>query len=96
MADKQMKRVEVVLALPGDCQRVAVCLDAAATAADAMTASGLDLVCRRRTGQVPVAMGVYGRKVASEHVLADGDRVELYRPLTIDPRERRRRRARSG
>ena len=25
-----------------------------------------------------------------EHVLADGDRVEVYRPLSVDPKEARR------
>lgn len=39
-------------------------------------------------------VGIFGRKVAMEWVLADGDRVEIYRPLTLDPMEARRRRAR--
>lgn len=41
------------------------------------------------------AMGVFGKAVASpaEYVLADGDRVEIYRPLIADPKEVRRQRA---
>jgi putative ubiquitin-RnfH superfamily antitoxin RatB of RatAB toxin-antitoxin module len=31
--------------------------------------------------------------VALEHPLADGDRVEIYRPLAMDPKEARKRRA---
>jgi len=38
-------------------------------------------------------IGVFGRIAAAETVLQDGDRVELYRPLTLDPKEARRRRA---
>lgn len=41
-----------------------------------------------------VPIGVCGRKVADDTVLHAWDRVELYRPLLIDPKENRRRRAR--
>jgi putative ubiquitin-RnfH superfamily antitoxin RatB of RatAB toxin-antitoxin module len=34
--------------------------------------------------------GVWGRKVAPNHVLRDGDRVELYRALLVDPKVARR------
>ena len=34
--------------------------------------------------------GVWGRPVDRDHVVRDGDRVELYRPLEMDPREARR------
>ena len=36
------------------------------------------------------ACGVWGRVQPLDHVLRDGDRVELYRPLTVDPKEARR------
>lgn len=38
-------------------------------------------------------IGVYGKRVSMEQVLADGDRVEIYRPLQMDPKEIRRMRA---
>ena len=34
--------------------------------------------------------GIWGQPVERSHVLKDGDRVELYRPLQLDPREARR------
>lgn len=34
--------------------------------------------------------GVWGRKEAIGHVLREGDRVELVRPLVVDPKEARR------
>lgn len=37
--------------------------------------------------------GIWGRPVPRTHPLAEGDRIELYRPLRIDPREARRQRA---
>jgi putative ubiquitin-RnfH superfamily antitoxin RatB of RatAB toxin-antitoxin module len=37
-------------------------------------------------------LGIWGRRVRPEQPLADGDRVECYRPLTVDPKIARRRR----
>ena len=37
--------------------------------------------------------GIYGRQVAPDTVLADGDRVEIYRPLRTDSKQARQRRA---
>lgn len=37
--------------------------------------------------------GVWGTKQADNHPVQPGDRIEIYRPLTLDPREARRRRA---
>jgi putative ubiquitin-RnfH superfamily antitoxin RatB of RatAB toxin-antitoxin module len=39
------------------------------------------------------ATGIYGRVYVRAHIPADGDRIELYRPLKIDPRAKRRARA---
>jgi uncharacterized protein len=39
------------------------------------------------------AVGVHGRRVALSEMVRDGDRVEIYRPLTTDPKLARRRRA---
>lgn len=38
-------------------------------------------------------IGVHSRKVALDALLSDGDRVEIYRPLQVDPKEARRLRA---
>jgi hypothetical protein len=39
-------------------------------------------------------VGIFGRRVAADAPVADGDRVEIYRSLVNDPKEARRRRAR--
>jgi hypothetical protein len=41
-------------------------------------------------------VGVFGIACARSTVLTDGDRVEIYRPLQVDPKEARRRRAGRG
>jgi uncharacterized protein len=87
--------VEVVYALPQRQVSVAVRLSAGATVADALAAVAthapfdeLDLAA------VPV--GVFGDRCERHRPLADGDRVEIYRRLHIDPREARRKRAGAG
>jgi putative ubiquitin-RnfH superfamily antitoxin RatB of RatAB toxin-antitoxin module len=39
------------------------------------------------------AVGIFSRKVPMDHVLREGDRIEIYRPLIADPKEVRRQRA---
>lgn len=41
-------------------------------------------------------LGIFGKQVADDTVLRQHDRVELYRPLLIDPKEARRRRVSDG
>ena len=40
------------------------------------------------------AIGVWGKKRAQSYQLREGDRVEIYAPLKVDPKEQRRQRAR--
>lgn len=64
---------------------------AAATVADAILASGVERECGIDASALGV--GVWSRPAARDARLRDGDRVELYRPLRVDPKEARRRRA---
>lgn len=82
--------VEVVCALaPHQWLRAEVRLPPGATAVQALKASGL-------AAQLPeglldrLTLGLWGRACAPETLLHDGDRVELTRPLTVDPKEARR------
>lgn len=86
--------VEVIYALPDAQHRVHLELAPGTTVGEALAAvarvppfSGLTLEA------VPV--GIFGRPVQRDTVLTAGDRVEIYRPLQVDPREARRRRARN-
>jgi putative ubiquitin-RnfH superfamily antitoxin RatB of RatAB toxin-antitoxin module len=59
------------------------------TALDAVEASGL--VEEFALDPATLAIGVHGRRVDGSRLLSAGDRVEIYRPLAVDPREARRR-----
>jgi uncharacterized protein len=83
-------RVDVVCALAGEVDAVSVRLPQGASVRDAIAASGIG---ERRPVDLE-AVGIFGRRVAPDTRLADGDRVEIYRPLLLDPKEQRRRRAR--
>jgi len=85
--------IEVVYATPEQQDLVAVSLPAPLTARQAVQASGL--LQRHPEIELETAtLGVFGEVVAHGHALAEGDRVEIYRPLRIDPREARRQLAR--
>jgi uncharacterized protein len=83
-------RVEVVYTLPAGADIVTVELPAGARVRDALAASGM---AARHRGLDVTALGIYGKPVAPDTRLAEGDRVEIYRPLALDPKERRRQRA---
>ena len=62
------------------------------TARTAVLTSGLE--CEfPELDLVVVPIGVFGERVDDDTCLHDGDRVEVYRPLQLDPMEARRRRA---
>ena len=71
-----------------------VVLPAAASIADALaTARAGAAAADARSAAIPwetAAVGIFGELRRRSDVVADGDRIELYRPLRGDPRERRR------
>jgi putative ubiquitin-RnfH superfamily antitoxin RatB of RatAB toxin-antitoxin module len=40
-----------------------------------------------------VSVGIFGQICSLDHILTQGDRVEIYRPLLCDPKQARRNRA---
>jgi len=82
--------VQIVFAGSESIVRRSVELASGATLADAIRISGIALQIENFDES---QVGVFGRVVDSATVLRDGDRVEIYRPLKIDPKEARRRRA---
>jgi uncharacterized protein len=85
-------KVEVVYALPAAVDAVSVSLPAGATLRDAIVASGL-LERHAAIRLETQAFGIFGRRALLETRLTEGDRVEVYRSLALDPKEARRRRA---
>lgn len=84
--------VEVVYALPARQRLVTVPLAAGMTALEAVHASGL-LAEFPELAADALALGIYGRRVDASQLLHADDRVEIYRPLRVDPRAARRRAA---
>jgi len=83
--------VEVAYAEPSRQFLRRIELDAGATGAEAIVASGVAAACA--IDPAPLTSGIWSKPAARTAVLRDGDRVELYRPLKADPKESRRRRA---
>ncbi len=80
--------IDVVLALPDHAWRRVLRVEPGTTAGQALALSGL----AEFAGEAP-QLGVFGRKVKHDYIMQRGERLELYRPLIADPRQRRRRRA---
>ena len=86
--------VEIVYATPDEQLIKTVELVEGATVRDAVLASGFtDRFDQLVLDETPV--GIYGVRVTYADELQDGDRVELYRPLVVDPMEARRARAKA-
>lgn len=88
----ELLQVEVVYATPERQARYALRVTQGATVADAIRVSGvceafpeIDLARNR--------VGIHGNLTRPAQLLRDGDRVEIYRALSADPNEARRRRA---
>ena len=83
--------VQVCYALPNEQVLIAVELPAGATLRQAIEASGI----LQRYPQIDLGtqkVGVFGKLKPLDTVLADHDRVEIYRPLQVDPKVSRQRR----
>ncbi|HEV7476836.1 MAG TPA: RnfH family protein [Burkholderiales bacterium] len=78
--------VEVVYALSRREQSIRLIVPEGATVREVLEQSGL-------LPQVRGKVGIFGKVVSPNKAVADGDRIEIYRPLPADPKEARRRRA---
>jgi len=86
-------KVEVVYATAKQQKVIELTLSESSTVRDAVVQSALgDSYPEIELGKTPV--GIFGEKVGYDTVLQHGDRVEIYRPLIVDPMEARRLRAR--
>lgn len=84
--------VEVAYALPNKQQIKQVQVALGTTALQAAQQSGLTEVFLD-LDLAEADLGVFGKSVKADYVLREGDRVEIYRPLIIDPKEVRKQRA---
>lgn len=90
--DEKKLSVEVVHALAGQVTRRTVELPAGSTVLEAIEAS--EILSLLPGGLFDSAqLGIFSRRVRADDLVQDGDRIEIYRPLLVDPMEARRRRA---
>lgn len=92
MGEASRIAVSLVCAEPERVFNVDLILPDGATVADAIAESGI----RKAWPDVEIRedrVGIFARKASLDTMLRDGDRVEIYRPLKIDPKEARRLRA---
>jgi uncharacterized protein len=86
--------VEVSFALPSTQYLVSLLVAPGISVQDAIAAA---------SAQIPVELpplegnvGIFSKFVALDHPLMAGDRVEIYRPLIVDPKDQRRARAKQS
>lgn len=83
--------ITVISGWPGSFEQVGLALPEGACVGDALAAAGF------AAGDRPeVACAIFGVLATPATLLADGDRIELLRPLQADPKETRRRRAKTA
>ena len=81
--------IELVFAAPDSQVLLELSLPTESTVASAIAASGLaEHYPDYAVFELPA--GIWGRRVSAEETLKEGDRVEIYRELLIDPMEARR------
>lgn len=87
--------VEVALATPERQLLLALEVETGTSVAEVVTLSGIATRFPELSlAEMPV--GIWGKPVSRDTAVRNGDRIELYRPLEIDPREARRQRALAG
>jgi len=91
-AGPRLLNVEVAYALPEQQVLVALEVEEGTTVREVIERSGIPA----RFPEARVAggnVGIFGRPVALDAAVREGDRVEIYRPLIADPKQARRERA---
>jgi uncharacterized protein len=95
MAEARPLRLTVIYSPASrEVRQWAVELPAGATVSQALRASGIGAEFPSLELEAQT-VGVWGRHVSLDDVLHEGDRIEIYRPLRVDPKVARRERFRS-
>jgi len=89
MEKNELLRIRVVYALPDQQPTVDLQLPPGTSLTDAVNRSGLPEKFPE-VAQHPLACAIFGRAVPLSYELRDGDRIEILRPLLIDPKQSRR------
>lgn len=99
MSDIETIEVEVAYALPHKQKVITLLVEPGTTALQAVKKSNISqefpglVIESAPLGLFGQALGTKGLAPANQYQLQAGDRIEIYRPLTADPKEARRKRA---
>ncbi len=85
----EMLRIELVYATGQRQELVELVVPAGRSVGQVIDASGFYRLFPDQ-GLDSADVGVWGRPVDRSYIVSDGDRIEIYRPLLMDPREARR------
>lgn len=86
-----MSTVEILyIAKDQSITRIHLPLNESITVNEALNLSG---IYRKHPEIKDYKVGIFGKIVSLTQQVKSGDRIEIYRPLEIDPKEKRRRRA---
>jgi putative ubiquitin-RnfH superfamily antitoxin RatB of RatAB toxin-antitoxin module len=89
MEKSELLRIRVVYALPDQQPSVDLQVPPGTSLTEAVNRSGL-LQKFPEAAVRPLACAIFGRAVPLTYELRDGDRIEILRPLLIDPKQSRR------
>ncbi len=89
MAAPPLQVTVVYAATASDVRSLEVALPAQSTVADALAVPALAAICPL-ADRPPLAISLWGRRALPTQVLTAGDRIELCRPLQVDPKHARR------
>jgi len=84
--------VEVVYALPEEQVIISIEVPKKINIKQAIEKSGI----QKKFPEIDLSknkVGIFGKQTTLDHLLSDRDRIEIYRPLILDPKEMRRKRA---
>ena len=84
--------VEVAYALPEEQVIISIKVPKKINVKQAIEKSGI----QKKFSDIDLSknkIGIFGKQTTLNHLLSDKDRIEIYRPLILDPKEMRRKRA---
>ena len=84
--------VEVAYALPEEQVIISIKVQTKSDVKQAIEKSGI----QKKFPSIDLSknkVGIFGKQTTLDHLLSDRDRIEIYRPLILDPKEMRRKRA---
>ena len=84
--------VEVAYALPEEQVIISIKVPTKFNVKQAIEKSGI----QKKFPEIDLSknkVGIFGKQTTLDHLLSDRDRIEIYRPLILDPKEMRRKSA---